>query len=427
MGCPGDSGFWSPQAVLWEDPSGGERQAPGGTRVRAQRTVGTQRADDCGRLPRRLAGSGGSSTSAVDRIDLRTAHRLDVLPTIGRVPVARLQPAQLDRLYAGLLAKELSRTTVQHVHSILRRALKQAARRHRCPEPDRSGHFPGRDHPEMRVLSAEQARALLAAARLPRHARFEAMYVLAVTTGMRRGELFALRWVDVDLPGRALTVSGTFIRIRRPGQRSSLERTPPKTKTSMRRVPLTSTAVEALQRHQRRQDQETAYFGSDWVDSGTLFCNERGRPLEPSNFLQRSFGPLLEDAGVPHVRFHDLRHTAATLMAAQGMHTKVVSESLGQPGSESRSTSTPTSRRPWANRRSVQWKPSSLLKGHDDVEKRNPHGGCCPRLQGTSSGGRREHARRCSDAEAARLASRQPLPELFAGAQASQLPVRHRR
>ena len=256
--------------------------------------------------------------------------RLHVLPTIGRVPVARLQPAQLDRLYAGLLAKGLSRTTVQHVHSILRRALKQAARRGIVARnPTDLVDSPGRDHPEMRVLSAEQARALLAAARLPRHARFEAMYVLAVTTGMRRGELFALRWVDVDLPGHALTVSGTLDRIRRPGQRSSLERTPPKTKTSMRRVPLTSTAVEALQRHQRRQDQETAYFGSDWVDSGLVFCNERGRPLEPSNFLQRSFGPLLEDAGVPHVRFHDLRHTAATLMAAQGVHTKVVSEMLG--------------------------------------------------------------------------------------------------
>jgi len=97
----------------------------------------------------------------------------------------------------------------------------------------------------------------------------------------------------------------------------------------MRRVPLTSTAVEALLRHQRRQEQERAFFGSDWVDSGLVFCNERGRPLEPSNFLQRSFGPLLADAGVPHIRFHDLRHTAATLMAEQGVHTKVVSEMLG--------------------------------------------------------------------------------------------------
>ncbi|MGH7723070.1 MAG: tyrosine-type recombinase/integrase, partial [Candidatus Dormibacteria bacterium] len=115
--------------------------------------------------------------------------RLHILPALGRLAVARVRPEQLDRLYAGLLAKGLSRTTVQHVHAILRRSLSQATRRGVIARnPTDLVDAPGRDHPEMQVLSVDQARALLAAAKSPRHAGLEALYVLALTTGMRRGE-----------------------------------------------------------------------------------------------------------------------------------------------------------------------------------------------------------------------------------------------
>ncbi len=256
--------------------------------------------------------------------------RLHILPVLGRLPVARVRPEQLDRLYAGLLAKGLSRTTVQHVHAILRRSLSQATRRGVIARnPTDLVDPPGRDHPEMQFLSIDQARALLAAAKAPRHAGLEALYVLALTTGMRRGELLALRWADVDLPGRTLTVTGTLQRVKRADGTSVLERAQPKTKTSMRRIPLTSVAVDALTRHARGHERQRDIAGTEWVDSGFVFTNERGGPMEPRNLIARSFTPLLADAGIPHVRFHDLRHTAATLMAAQGVHTKVVSEVLG--------------------------------------------------------------------------------------------------
>jgi integrase len=256
--------------------------------------------------------------------------RLHILPTLGRLPVARLRPEQLDRLYAGLLAKGLSRTSVQHIHAILRRSLSQATRRGVIARnPTDLVDPPGRDHPEMQVLSVDQARALLATARMGRHAELEALYVLALTTGMRRGEVLALRWADVDISKRTLTVTGTLQRVKHSDGTSTLERAQPKTKTSMRQIPLTAAAVDALERHAQRQGQQRAMGGSEWADSGLVFTNERGGAVEPRNLLSRSFAPLLSDAGIPHVRFHDLRHTAATLMAAQGVHTKVVSEMLG--------------------------------------------------------------------------------------------------
>jgi integrase len=256
--------------------------------------------------------------------------RLHILPTLGRLPIARLRPEQLDRLYAGLLAKGLSRTSVQHIHAILRRSLSQATRRGVIARnPTDLVDPPGRDRPEMQVLSIDQARALLATARTGRHAELEALYVLALTTGMRRGELLALRWADVDVVKRTLTVTGTLQRVKHSDGTSTLERAHPKTKTSMRQIPLTAAAVDALKRHAQRQGQQRAVAGSEWTDTGLVFTNERGGAVEPRNLLSRSFAPLLSEAGIPHVRFHDLRHTAATLMAAQGVHTKVVSEMLG--------------------------------------------------------------------------------------------------
>ena len=91
---------------------------------------------------------------------------------------------------------------------------------------------------------------------------------------------------------------------------------------------LTRAAVDALRRHRARQLEERL-AAIAWEDNGLVFANEVGRPVEATNLLRRSFHPLLERAGLPHIRFHDLRHTAATLLLAQGMHPKIVAEMLG--------------------------------------------------------------------------------------------------
>jgi integrase len=103
----------------------------------------------------------------------------------------------------------------------------------------------------------------------------------------------------------------------------------PKTKKSRRQIHLTKTAVEALKAHRVRQNEERLRMGPAWDDNDLVFCNSIGRPLNDANMLNRDFRPLLEKAGLPRIRFHDLRHTAATLMLGAGVHPKIVSEMLG--------------------------------------------------------------------------------------------------
>jgi integrase len=170
----------------------------------------------------------------------------------------------------------------------------------------------------MQTLSPEQARAFLEAAQGD---RFAALYTLALSTGMRQGELLALRWGDLDPDRGTAQVRGSLEQ----GTRAIAET---KTGGSRRQVILTRAAVEALRRHRKAQAEERlrAVY---WDDRGLVFCTEAGTPLDVRNLVRRSFAPILERAGLPRIRFHDLRHTAATLLLGQGTHPKVVADLLG--------------------------------------------------------------------------------------------------
>jgi integrase len=154
--------------------------------------------------------------------------------------------------------------------------------------------------------------------------RDRALYLLAVSTGMRLGELLGLHWADVDLDDSSLRVVSTLRRV--PGQAPSFG--PPKTQKSRRRVELGPSVVEALSRHRMAQSDERWRAGQLWEDFDLVFPTHTGRPWLASN-VTRTFGPLLERAGLPAIRFHDLRHTAATLMLGRGVHAKIVSDMLG--------------------------------------------------------------------------------------------------
>jgi integrase len=268
-------------------------------------------------------------TSKRNTVKPRTWHRyesfvrLHVEPTLGKVRLAKLAPEHLDHLYADLLARGLSPTTVGHLHAMLHDALKQAVRRGTVPRNvtefvDR----PRARRHEIRTLSAEEARGLLAAAEGD---PFEALYVVALTTGLRQGELLALRWRDVDLGAGTLQVRGTLQR----GHDNELEILEPKTKSSVRLVQLSLLGVDALKRHATGQAELRRAAGDAWDDRGLVFTNEIGRPVNASNLWGRSFRPLLKRAGIEGLRFHDLRHSAATLLLGQNVHPKVVSEMLG--------------------------------------------------------------------------------------------------
>jgi integrase len=174
---------------------------------------------------------------------------------------------------------------------------------------------------EVVSLSPAQTRTFLEAAQGD---RFESLYVLALTTGMRLGELLGLRWQDVDLAAHMLQVRHTLLRLR-----DGLQLTEPKTARSRRRVALGASAVDSLRLHRSRQAAARLRLGQVWEDNDLVFANEIGKPVEAGNLLRRSFWPLLAKAELPRIRFHDLRHTAATLLLQQGVHPKVVSELLG--------------------------------------------------------------------------------------------------
>jgi integrase len=248
--------------------------------------------------------------------------RIRIKPrSIGQVELTRLTPVHLQELYAELATASLSARSIRHTHAMLHKAFAQAVRwgllvRNPCdgatpPRPPRT---------EMKVLTAEQSAAFLTATR--NHSAY-ALYALALTTGARQGELLALRWADVDLDNGRLMVQRALQR-----QRGGLTFTSPKTSRSRRTIMLSETAIAALKHHRSEQNLVRLKMGSSWQDGDLIFANEIGNPLDPS-WQTAVFKVALKDAGLPAIRFHDLRHTAATLLLAKGVHPKVVADMLG--------------------------------------------------------------------------------------------------
>jgi integrase len=207
------------------------------------------------------------------------------------------------------------------IHTVLRKALQQSVHDNILPRNVCDGvRAPRRIKKEMRPLSPTQAKALLAAAR---EDRLEALYVLAVTSGLREGELLGLRWTDVDLEGGVLRVHRQLTRTK-----GGFSFTSPK-RGKARVVRLTGTAVAALGAHREAQTVEQTKAGSLWQDGTLVFASTVGTPVDAGNLTYKSFRPLLERAGLPRIRFHDLRNTCDTLLLSKGTHPKIVQEMLG--------------------------------------------------------------------------------------------------
>jgi integrase len=153
--------------------------------------------------------------------------------------------------------------------------------------------------------------------------RLEALYVLAITAGLRIGELLDLKWEDIDLGAETLRVRRT-----KSQAKTGPTFTAPKNGKG-RSVRLTRRATEALKFHKATQNTERLELGDLWQDNGLVFCTHGGKPLDFRNVRMTSFKPLLRKARVPDIRFHDLRHTCATLLLSRGHHPKLVQELLG--------------------------------------------------------------------------------------------------
>jgi integrase len=231
----------------------------------------------------------------------------------------------LQGLYADKLKAGLAPSTVQHLHRALFRALVMAERWEMVPRnvarlvtPPRVPKY------KLEPLTPDEARQLFAAA--SGH-RFEAAFVVAVVTGLRLGELLALRWCDVELDDHPVVhVRGSLQRAQ--GKLQILE---PKTSGSVRDVALAKIGADALRAHRVKQNAERLRLGSSWANHDLVFTNQWGRFLAPDYFVQKHFVGLLESAGLRRIRFHDLRHTFATLQlgSQQPIPIKIVSEMMG--------------------------------------------------------------------------------------------------
>lgn len=248
--------------------------------------------------------------------------RNHINPQIGGIVLASLKPAHIEHLYSSLTLarnfksdKKLSPRMRELTHAVLRKALQSAYQSQKIPKNYCDlVERPTAARPTMKYLTQAEVMKLLA---LSVGDRLHALYVLAVATGMRQGELLGLQWRQVDFSTGSVSVVHTLLE-----HQGCFELGEPKTNKGRRLVRLPKFATEALRKH--RQQMEAEGHTGPWV-----FCDPSGSPISKSYLRRRSFLPLLERAGLPKIRFHDLRHTAATLHLIQGTHPKVVQEILG--------------------------------------------------------------------------------------------------
>lgn len=251
-----------------------------------------------------------------------------LIPALGKHPLQKLRPTHIQAYYQEALEDGrlngpggLSKRTVLHHHRVLHEALEYAVRLQLLARnPVDAVRPPRPEKREMQVLDPEGVQRLLEAAR---HRRLYVAILLAVTTGMRRGEILALRWEDVDLEAGLIRVRQTLVQTK-----DGLQFTDPKTDHSRRVIRVGPAVVQALRRQRAQQAQEKLRLGPAYQDHGLVVARTDGQPYSPGEF-SRTFTDLVRQAGFPHLRFHDLRHTHATLLLRAGTPIKAVAERLG--------------------------------------------------------------------------------------------------
>lgn len=242
-------------------------------------------------------------------------------------PLAKVEATDLEQLYRRMTADPtdggsgLSSTTARHLHAVVHRALAKAVRQGKVArnvaELVDEDARPVVNRVEMRVLADADYNRFLD---VIRGDRLEALWVVAVREGLRQGEILALRWRDVDLAAGTIAVTGSLQANRTIGE--------PKSRRSRRSVVMFAETVAALREHRERQRFEARRAGSMWIDHDLVFTNEFGGHPNRS-VITRTLDGLLRRAELPDVRFHDLRHSAATDWLKEGMHPKVAAERLG--------------------------------------------------------------------------------------------------
>lgn len=244
-----------------------------------------------------------------------------LIPTIGRIPLDQLTPLNVQEMMNQHLAAGLSAKSVAYIHQVLRTSLGLAVRwdmvsRNVARLVDR----PRVQRKPISPLTPDEARTFLGGVR---GHRLEALFSVALALGLRQGEALGLRWDDIDFNAGTLRVSHQLQRID-----GRLTLVPPKTDKSRRTLVMPSMIAEQLRSHEKRQVAEKLWAGSKWHETGLVFANRVGEPTQARRVIEQ-FHKALANAGLRRVRFHDLRHSCATLLLVQGISPRVVMEVLG--------------------------------------------------------------------------------------------------
>ncbi len=255
------------------------------------------------------------SRGATTHLRYEQIVRLHVVPHIGHLRLSKLSPAHVEQMIQDLARDDVSESNQEKACRTLGTACREAVRLRLIPtNPVRDIRKPRVAKKQLQVWTQAEASQFLDAAKGD---RLSALYVLALASGLRQGELFALQWADIDFEAGTVAVTKSLEEIK-----GRLTIKPPKTPQARRTVSLPRFAVDALHDH-RKQMLAEGHAG------GPVFCDGAGGYLRKSNVHRRSFVPVLHRAEVPVIRFHDLRHTCATLLLLRGVNAKVVSERLG--------------------------------------------------------------------------------------------------
>jgi len=258
----------------------------------------------------------------------KTAHaygrviRNHINPIIGKKRLRDLRLVEMENFYSQLLQKGLGPRTIRVAHNILHSSLAKAVRYGLIIfNPTQGASLPRYSHDEMNVLDTNQvAQFLVAAQNSPHYALFH----LAITTGMRIGELLGLKWIDVQWNAGVIHVQRQKQDI--PGEGCVFVE--PKTNAGRRTIKLGEGSLDVLRRHKKDQDFRKMIVGKRWRDMDLVFANSIGGPGVTSN-IRREYNRVLELAGLPRIRFHDLRHTTASLLLNNKVPVIVVSNMLG--------------------------------------------------------------------------------------------------
>jgi integrase len=248
--------------------------------------------------------------------------RREVTPRIGSMRMTDVRPVHIQRVLDEALEGGRSARTVVQVHRILHAAFRTAVRWQLVSANPSDGVTPPKvERPKLTVPSAHDVARLLEAT----DPQFRSAVALAAASGLRRGEVLALRWADLDLDAArpSLRVEGSLQRTR-----AGLAVLAPKTERSRRMIPITAGTAATLKRHRTEQNERRLIAGPAWHDSDFVFDAGDGRPVDP-DALSKAFHRAASATGLGGVRLHDLRHAVATMLVESGTDARVVADLLG--------------------------------------------------------------------------------------------------